>query len=121
MPPTILMLDGLPSSSRRFEAVSSVFPIAITLSRPITRAFAQSVSRTPKTIAGPLEDCPEIIESVHREVRVLALHALQARSRQAVGFRMTLAHADRIEALIVPGRCGHNEGVGANWKTQRDS
>jgi pimeloyl-ACP methyl ester carboxylesterase len=35
-----------------------------------------------------------------------------------VGFRMALAHADRIEALIVQDAVAHNEGLGANWKTR---
>jgi pimeloyl-ACP methyl ester carboxylesterase len=36
-----------------------------------------------------------------------------------VGFRMALAHPDRIEALIVQDAVAHNEGLGANWKTRR--
>jgi len=36
-----------------------------------------------------------------------------------VGFRMALAHTDRIEALIVQNAVAHNEGLGANWKTRR--
>jgi len=32
-----------------------------------------------------------------------------------VGFRMALAHPDRIEALIVQDAVAHNEGLGANW------
>ena len=36
-----------------------------------------------------------------------------------VGFRMALAHPDRIEALIVRDAVAHNDGLGANWKTRR--
>jgi pimeloyl-ACP methyl ester carboxylesterase len=36
-----------------------------------------------------------------------------------VGFRMALAHPDRIEALIVQDAVAQNEGLGANWKTRR--
>ncbi len=36
-----------------------------------------------------------------------------------VGFRMALAHPDRVEALIVQDAVAHNEGLGANWKTRR--
>jgi pimeloyl-ACP methyl ester carboxylesterase len=32
---------------------------------------------------------------------------------------MTLAHPDRIEALIVQDAVSHNEGLGANWKPRR--
>jgi pimeloyl-ACP methyl ester carboxylesterase len=36
-----------------------------------------------------------------------------------VGFRMALAHPDRIEALIVQDAVAHNEGLGVNWKARR--
>jgi pimeloyl-ACP methyl ester carboxylesterase len=36
-----------------------------------------------------------------------------------VGFRMALAHPDRIEALIVQDAVSHNEGLGAIWKARR--
>jgi hypothetical protein len=36
-----------------------------------------------------------------------------------VGFRMALAHPDRVEALIIQDAVAHNEGLGANWKTRR--
>jgi pimeloyl-ACP methyl ester carboxylesterase len=36
-----------------------------------------------------------------------------------VGFRMALAHPDRVEALIVQNAVAHNEGLGAIWKTRR--
>src|SRR5436853_6874717 len=36
-----------------------------------------------------------------------------------VGFRMALAHPERIEALVVQDAVAHNEGLGANWKARR--
>ena len=36
-----------------------------------------------------------------------------------VGFRMALAHPDRVRALIVQDAVAHNEGLGANWATRR--
>ena len=36
-----------------------------------------------------------------------------------VGFRMTLAHPERVEALIVQNAVAHNEGLGAIWKPRR--
>ncbi len=36
-----------------------------------------------------------------------------------VGFRMALAHPERIEALIAQDAVAHNEGLGANWKPRR--
>jgi len=36
-----------------------------------------------------------------------------------VGFRMALAHPERIEGLIVQNAVAHNEGLGAIWKPRR--
>src|SRR5256884_447391 len=36
-----------------------------------------------------------------------------------VGFRMILAHPERVEALIVQDAVAHNTGLGENWKTRR--
>jgi pimeloyl-ACP methyl ester carboxylesterase len=38
-----------------------------------------------------------------------------------VGFRMALAHPDRVEALIVQDAVAHNEGLGVNRQTRRAS
>jgi pimeloyl-ACP methyl ester carboxylesterase len=37
-----------------------------------------------------------------------------------VGFRMALAHPDRVEALIIQDAVAHNEGLGANWNARRE-
>jgi pimeloyl-ACP methyl ester carboxylesterase len=36
-----------------------------------------------------------------------------------VGFRMALAHPERIDSRIVQDAVAHNEGLGPNWKTRR--
>ncbi len=36
-----------------------------------------------------------------------------------VGFRIVLAHPERVEALIVQDAVAHNEGLGVNWTTRR--
>jgi pimeloyl-ACP methyl ester carboxylesterase len=37
-----------------------------------------------------------------------------------VGFRMALAHPERIESVIVQNVVAHNEGLGSIWKTRRE-
>jgi pimeloyl-ACP methyl ester carboxylesterase len=36
-----------------------------------------------------------------------------------VGFRMALAHPERVQALIVQDAVAHNEGLAANWAARR--
>ena len=36
-----------------------------------------------------------------------------------VGFRILLAHPERVQAMIVQDAVAHNEGLGTNWNTRR--
>src|SRR5439155_16283382 len=99
--------------------------------RPAFRSLSPCRARLPRLrtqrLAGPekirvyVRSLCRDHESLHRSARALALHALLAglRRRGPVGFRMALAHPERIEALIVQDAVAHNEGLGANWKTRR--
>jgi pimeloyl-ACP methyl ester carboxylesterase len=62
-----------------------------------------------------------VVDIVRVEKGVLAEHyTLYMQDYGApVGFRMALAHPQRVEALIVQDGVAHNEGLGANWKTRR--
>ena len=58
--------------------------------------------------------------SLHRGRRSLNRYTLYMQDYGGpVGFRMALAHPDRVDALIVQDAVAHNEGLGANWKTRR--
>src|SRR5262249_59976530 len=36
-----------------------------------------------------------------------------------VGFRLVLAHPERVQALIIQNAVAHNDGLGAIWATRR--
>ena len=95
------------------------FPIAITLSRPITRASDTATGRTRKAFAYTFDHIAEVMNHL-TEALGLSRYTLYMQDYGGpVGFRMALAHPDRIEALIVQDAVAHNEGLGANWKTRR--
>ena len=97
--------------SNRFFRIS---PIAITLSRPITRASHTGTGSTSNTFADTFDHGPGIVNQFTEKLGFLALHALQAGLRQ-------LSHG-----LLRPKRGSRGRGRygwpgGTNWKTQLDS
>ena len=95
------------------------FPIAITLSRPITLASDTATGLTRKQFAYTFDHYAEIMNHF-TEALGLSRYTLYMQDYGGpVGFRMALAHPERIEALIVQDAVAHNEGLGANWKTRR--
>ncbi|HTF42548.1 MAG TPA: alpha/beta fold hydrolase [Terriglobales bacterium] len=73
----------------------------------------------PKTFAYTFD---HIAETINHFIEALGLSRYTLYMQDyggPVGFRMALAHPDRIEALIVQDAVSHNGGLGANWKPRR--
>ena len=117
--PTILLLHGLPSSSRMFEPLFARLSDRYHLVAPDYPGFGHSDWPDPKTFAYTFDHYAEIMNHF-TEALGLSRYTLYMQDYGGpVGFRMALAHPDRIEALIVQDAVAHNEGLGANWKPRR--
>src|ERR1700719_1696849 len=116
--PTLLLLHGLPSSSRMFEPLFTQLSDRYHLVAPDYPGFGHSDWPDPKKFAYTFDHIAEVMN--HFTVAVgLSKYSLYMQDYGGpVGFRMALAHSDRIEALIVQNAVAHNEGLGAIWKTR---
>ena len=88
--PTLLLLHGLPSSSRMFEPLFARLSDRFAWSLPTTRASDTAIGRTEK-IRLHLRSLRRHHEPVYRKAGALALHALHAGLRRAGRFRMALS------------------------------
>jgi pimeloyl-ACP methyl ester carboxylesterase len=117
--PTILLLHGLPSSSRMFEPLFARLSDRYHMVAPDYPGFGHSDWPDPKKFAYTFDHYAEIVNHF-TEALGLARYTLYMQDYGGpVGFRMALAHPDRIKALIVQDAVAHNEGLGANWNTRR--
>jgi pimeloyl-ACP methyl ester carboxylesterase len=117
--PTLLLLHGFPSSSRMFEPLFARLSDRYHLVAPDYPGFGHSDWPDPKKFAYTFDRSAEIITHF-TEALGLSRYTLYMQDYGGpVGFRMVLAHPDRIEALIVQNAVAHNEGLGAIWKPRR--
>ena len=117
--PTLLLLHGLPSSSRMFEPLFSRLSNRYHLVAPDYPGFGHSDWPNPKAFAYTFDHYAEIMNQF-TETLGLARYTLYMQDYGGpVGFRMALANPDRIESLIVQNAVAHNEGLGPIWKTRR--
>jgi pimeloyl-ACP methyl ester carboxylesterase len=117
--PTLLLLHGLPSSSRMFEPLFARLSDHYHLIAPDYPGFGHSDWPDPNTFAYTFNHYAEITNHF-TEALGLSRYTLYMQDYGGpVGFRMALAHPERIEALIVQNAVAHNEGLGAIWKTRR--
>jgi pimeloyl-ACP methyl ester carboxylesterase len=117
--PTLLLLHGLPSSSRMFEPLFARLSNQYHLVAPDYPGFGHSDWPDPKTFAYTFDHLADIIthftESIGLDHYILYMQDYGG----PVGFRIALAHPDRVQALIVQDAVAHNEGLGANWNPRR--
>jgi pimeloyl-ACP methyl ester carboxylesterase len=117
--PTILLLHGLPSSSRMFQPLLTRLADNYHLVAPDYPGFGQSDWPDPKQFAYTFDHIASVMDDF-TEALGLSHYTLYMQDYGVpVGFRMVLAHSERIEALIVQDGVAHNEGLGANWATRR--
>jgi pimeloyl-ACP methyl ester carboxylesterase len=116
---TLLLLHGLPSSSRMFEPLFARLSDRYHLIAPDYPGFGHSDWPDPKKFAYTFDHFAEIMDHFTEELRISRYTLYMQDYGGPVGFRMTLAHPERVEALIVQDAVAHNEGLGANWKTRR--
>ena len=117
--PTLLLLHGLPSSSRMFEPLFARLSDHCHLVAPDYPGFGHSDWPDPKRFPYTFDHLAEIINRF-TEALGLSHYTLYMQDYGGpVGFRMALAHPERIEGLIVQNAVAHNEGLGAIWKPRR--
>jgi pimeloyl-ACP methyl ester carboxylesterase len=117
--PTLLLLHGLPSSSRMFQPLFTRLADQFHLIAPDYPGFGHSDAPPPKDFAYTFDNIATVMNHF-TEVMNLPSYTLYMQDYGGpVGFRMTLAHPDRTKALIVQDAVAHNSGLGPPWKTRR--
>jgi pimeloyl-ACP methyl ester carboxylesterase len=117
--PTILLLHGLPSSSRMFEPLLRTLADQFHLVAPDFPGFGHSDWPDPAHFRYTFDHLAAIIE---RFTELLGLRQFGLYMQDyggPVGFRLALAHPERIPRLIVQNAVAHDSGLGANWATRR--
>jgi pimeloyl-ACP methyl ester carboxylesterase len=118
--PTLLLLHGLPSSSRMFEPLFTRLSDHYHLVAPDYPGFGHSDWPDPKTFAYTFDHYAEIMNRFTEALKLSRYTLYMQDYGGPVGFRMVLAHPERVDGLIVQDAVAHNEGLGANWKTRRE-
>jgi len=117
--PVILLLHGLPSSSRMFEPLFKRLSDRFHLVAPDYPGFGHSDWPDPTKLAYTFDHCAEIINHFTEALSLPRFTLYMQDYGGPVGFRMALNHPERIDALIVQDAVAHNEGLGANWNPRR--
>jgi pimeloyl-ACP methyl ester carboxylesterase len=117
--PTILLLHGLPSSSRMFQPLLTRLSDKYHLVAPDYPGFGHSDWPDPKQFDYTFDHIASVMDDFTEALGLMHYTLYMQDYGGPVGFRMALANPDRVQALIVQDAVAHNEGLGINWSTRR--
>jgi pimeloyl-ACP methyl ester carboxylesterase len=117
--PTLLLLHGFPSSSRMFAPLFARLSDRYHLVAPDYPGFGHSDWPDPKQFTYTFDHIAEVINHFSESLGLKRYTLYMQDYGGPVGFRMALAHPERVEALIVQDAVAHNDGLGENWKPRR--
>jgi pimeloyl-ACP methyl ester carboxylesterase len=117
--PVILLLHGLPSSSRMFQPLLTRLSERYHLIAPDYPGFGHSDWPNPKEFPYTFDHIATVMEDFVQTLGLSRYTLYMQDYGGPVGFRMALAHPEEVRALIVQDAVAHNEGLGANWVTRR--
>lgn len=118
--PVLLLLHGLPSSSRMYAALlNSSLTDKYRLIAPDYPGFGHSEAPSPKEFAYAFDHIATVMGHFTEALGLSDYTLYMQDYGGPVGFRMALAHPERVRALIVQNAVAHNEGLGPMWKIRR--
>jgi pimeloyl-ACP methyl ester carboxylesterase len=117
--PTLLLFHGFPSSSRMFEPLFARLSDRHHLVAPDYPGFGHSDWPDPKHFDYTFDHIASVMDNFAQALDLSHYTLYMQDYGGPVGFRMALAHPERVQALIVQNAVAHNEGLGAIWATRR--
>jgi pimeloyl-ACP methyl ester carboxylesterase len=118
--PTLLLLHGFPSSSRMYEPLFSRLSGQFHLVAPDYPGFGHSDAPDARVFSYTFDHIAEVMQHF-TEVLGLRHYSLYLQDYGGpVGFRLMLAHPERLQALIIQNAVAHDEGLGPLWQKRRE-
>ena len=118
--PTIVLLHGFPSSSREFDTLIPLLATRYHLIAPDFPGFGQSDAPPPSSsMRTPLTTWPKTTNDLLEQLKIDKCSFYLHDYGGPVGFRIILAHPERVQALIIQNANAYKEGLGAKWAGSR--
>ena len=117
--PALLLLHGLPSSSRMYEPLLQRLSDRYHLIAPDYPGFGHSDWPDPTQFVYTFDHIATVMEHFTETLGLTHYNLYMQDYGGPVGFRLALAHPERVQSLIVQDAVAHDTGLGENWKPRR--
>ncbi|HET6605792.1 MAG TPA: alpha/beta hydrolase [Rhodopila sp.] len=117
--PVLLLLHGFPSSSRMFDTLIPLLADRYHIVAPDYPGFGHSDAPSAADFVYTFDNLAAVTT---RFVEALGLTSYVMYLQDyggPIGFRMALAHPERVTGIIVQNAVSHEEGLGPLWEARR--
>jgi pimeloyl-ACP methyl ester carboxylesterase len=113
--PAIVLLHGFPSSSRMFDTLIPLLAVRYHLIAPDYPGFGQSDAPPPSSYAYTFDHLAKTTNALLEQLGIDRYSFYLQDYGGPVGFRIMLAHPERVRALVIQNANAYQEGLGAKW------
>jgi pimeloyl-ACP methyl ester carboxylesterase len=117
--PTVLMLHGFPSSSRMWEPLLGLLADKYHLVAPDYPGFGHSSAPSLAIFEYTFDNLARITGKFATKLGIDSYVLLMQDYGGPIGFRMALAHPERVRAVIIQNAASHEQGLSPLWETRR--
>lgn len=117
--PVLLLLHGLPSSSRMYQPLLTRLADRYRLVAPDYPGFGNSAAPPPSAFTYTFDHLAEVMTRFTETLGLARYSLFMQDYGGPVGFRMALAHPERVRSLIVQNAVAHDAGLGPLWAARR--
>jgi pimeloyl-ACP methyl ester carboxylesterase len=117
--PAMLLLHGLPSSSRMFNPLLTRLADQYHMIAPDYPGFGHTDAPDAKAFSYTFDHITTIIDHFTQVVGLSRYTLYMQDYGGPVGLRLAMAHPERVQSLIIQDAVAHDEGLGPKWKTRR--
>src|SRR5258706_813599 len=119
--PTLLLLHGFPSSSRMFEPLLTRLSEQYHLIAPDYPGFGHSDAPGSKEFSYTFDHISQVMQRFTEVVGLQHYVLFMQDYGGPVGFRMAIAHPERVQGFIIQNACAHEEGLSPLWQKRREA
>ena len=113
--PTIVLLQGFPSSSRGYATLIPMLATRYHVVAPDFPGFGESDAPSPAAFSYTFDHLAGTIDALLERLGISSYTLYLFDYGAPVGYRIALAHPDRVHALIVQNGNAYAAGLGPKW------
>jgi pimeloyl-ACP methyl ester carboxylesterase len=117
--PTVLMFHGFPSSSRMWEPLLPLLADKYHLIAPDYPGFGSSDAPSPSSFTYTFDNLANMVDQLTVKLGITSYVLFMQDYGGPVGFRLALAHPERVRAIIIQNAVSHEQGLSPLWDARR--